>query len=439
MKVLVVGPDGLLEKMEETLRRNFVGLEIIPVKYRSYWDTPAMLESYRNKIDGVLFAGKSPFKLCESKVGFFVPCEYVPRHESTLLKTLLRINCTMKKSLKGISMDTYDQENMRRACDEIGIKVNPDANFFARQEYLEKDYTEKLIAFHRKNYYEKRASVCITGFAEVETVLSAEGIPSTQAQPTDDLIIQSMKNLQMRHEASKNSENQIVVIAISLQIPSEYSVVKDEEYFYLSRRIKILDKIYAFNNLISGVVVEDGRNEFMIFTTRKIIQVETGNYSNIYLLDMLKEVSTFAVSMGIGYGSTAADSKFNAYMGIRLASQYGKNAAFIVFENGDKMGPLEGKHIQEIPLNLEESLYKVSEDVGISVNMTYKILNSILKTNKHEFTSKELANICGISVRSMDRVVTKFCDAGYCQVVGERLLSQYGRPSRILRFNTTGL
>lgn len=28
----------------------------------------------------------------------------------------------------------------------------------------------------------------------------------------------------------------------------------------------------------------------------------------------------------------------------------------------------------------------------------------------------------------------QYTDAGYCQVVGEKLMSKYGRPSRILRF-----
>ncbi len=68
----------------------------------------------------------------------------------------------------------------------------------------------------------------------------------------------------MRYIAKKNNENQIVVLAIKLNMPSEYSLMKEDEYAYLSQRIKILDKLYHFNSRIDGVLVEQSRSEFMI-------------------------------------------------------------------------------------------------------------------------------------------------------------------------------
>ncbi len=68
----------------------------------------------------------------------------------------------------------------------------------------------------------------------------------------------------MRYIAKKNNENQIVVLSIKLNMPSEYSLMKEDEYAYLSQRIKILDKLYHFNSRIDGVLVEQSRSEFMI-------------------------------------------------------------------------------------------------------------------------------------------------------------------------------
>lgn len=434
MKVLLLGPYKLVDKMEEALRKNFTGLEISAVKYISYIEAPELLEQYKAKVDVVLFAGKSPFRLCEEKVRMTLPYEYLPRHESTLLKCLLSVNYSLKKSITHITMDTFDRNMMQKACGEVGIEVEWDQMFFASQDYLRENYVEELKNFHCKNYYERGASACITGLEEVAKEMQKVGIPTIHAQQTEDIIVQTMKNLQMRYTARKNSENQIVVIGIELHLPSEYSVVKDEEYAYLSHRIKLLDKIYAFNHLIDGVVVENSRSEFMIFTTKKTIETETDYYQNFHLLDMLREISVFTVSIGIGYGKTASDSKFNAFQGIKLAERHGGNAGFVVFENGNQMGPLETGCGTKTPQNFDEKFYIMSQDVGVSVNMAYKIFNGILKTKKWEFTSKELAGTCGVSVRTMDRVVTKLCDAGYCEVIGEKLLSQYGRPSRILRF-----
>lgn len=132
-------------------------------------------------------------------------------------------------------------------------------------------------------------------------------------------MVQSIKNIQMRYIAKKNNENQIVVLAIKLNMPSEYSLMKEDEYAYLSQRIKILDKLYHFNSRIDGVLVEQSRSEFMIFTTKKILELETKKYRDIYLLDMIREVSVINTYIGIGYGKTANEAKFNAYESIKMA------------------------------------------------------------------------------------------------------------------------
>ncbi|WP_243161261.1 hypothetical protein [Clostridioides difficile] len=62
------------------------------------------------------------------------------------------------------------------------------------------------------------------------------------------------------------------------------------------------------------------------------------------------------------------------------------------------------------------------------------MFNKIINSGKTKFTSKELATICGISIRTMDRIILRLCDSGYCEVVSEQLMSKYGRHSRILRF-----
>nr|WP_262000387.1 hypothetical protein [Clostridioides difficile] len=36
----------------------------------------------------------------------------------------------------------------------------------------------------------------------------------------------------------------------------------------------------------------------------------------------------------------------------------------------------------------------------------------------------------------MDRIILRLSDTGYCEVVSEKLMSKYGRPSTILRVKT---
>ena len=434
MKLLIVGPAAGVDKACALGEENFLGVEFIPLKYTTYTDAPSLVLQHRGKIDGVLFSGKSPYKLCEAKIGFDVPADYVSRHESTLFKSLLETNYLLKRNINKLSIDTYNMKMFKKVYGEIGLDYSKASIFFAPQEYLKPNYIDLVTEFHISNFKSGRVSACITGLIEAAAHLRKLDIPVVHAMPTEDTIIQCIKSMQMRCLSQKNSENQIVVIAIKLHLPSEYSVTRGDEYAYLTQRIGLLDRLYSFNSRIDGVIVESSHSEFMIFTTRKVMEIETNNYKNIHLLDMIQEAAFVKVSVGIGYGETANASKYKAFQGIRLAENYKESVVFVVFKNGEVMGPLMGPASGRDSKSIDEKFYKISEETDMSVNTVYNVFSMVKKMGKAEYTSKELANICGTSVRTMDRILQKFCDAGYCEVVGEQLMSQYGRPSRILKF-----
>lgn len=434
MKILYVGPSMITDKLQLVSRNNFPSLETEYIKYDKYVEVSALLEEYRGKADAILFAGKTPFKFFERTRKDFMLCDYLPRHETTLYRVLLEITYFLKYDISGLSLDTFDKKMLRRLYKELGIEFREEQMFFAEQKFLEENYVDYVIDFHRNNFRNNKVCCCITGLEEAYYILKKEGLPVVLASPSEDVMIQGIKSIMMRCIAQKNSENQIVVVTVKLNMPSEYSLMKDDEYAYLSQRIKVLDKLYHFSSRIDGVLVEQDRSEFMIFTTKKIIELETKNYRDIYLLDMLREVSVINTYIGIGYGKTANEAKFNSYESIKLAQRHGNQAAYVVFENRETLGPFEPIMSGKKANNFDERFYQIAKETGLSANTVYTIFSNITKEGKNEYTSKELADICRVSIRTMDRIVLRLTDAGYCQVVGEKLMSKYGRPSRILRF-----
>ena len=348
---------------------------------------------------------------------------------------LLEITYLLKRDICRLSVDTYDKKMMQKLYKEIHVELREDSVFFAEQRYMDPNYKDYVVAFHRKNYYEHHVCCCITGLEEAYRKMKSEGIPVVLAVPSEDVVVQSVRNLQIRYIAKKNSENQIVVVAIKLNVPSEYSLMKEDEYSYLSQRIKIMDRLYHFNHRIDGVLVEQSKSECMIFTTKKIIETETNQYKDFYLLDALREVSAVPVYIGIGYGKTANESKYNAYESMKKMERSRQNSVYIVFENGEVMGPLETGRGAKKQDSFDEKFYRAATETGLSVNTIYKIFGGIVKEEKADFTSRELAAICGVSVRTMDRIILKLCDAGYCEVISEKLMHKSGRPSRILRLH----
>lgn len=435
MKILYIGPAMGTEKMMEVSKKNFPNLEMDYITYDKYTETPVCLEQYKGKADGILFGGKAPYKAFEmARKEIDIPYDFVSRHDTTLYRALMEAAYVLKCDISRLSIDTYDKKITKRLYQEVGVEFNEENMFFADQDFQQENYADYIVNFHRKLYRERRVCCCITGLEEACRILKEEGIPAIFCLPSEDTMIQSLKNLQLRCIAEKNNENQIVVVAIKLNMPSEYSLLREDEYTYLTQRIKILERLYHFSSRINGVLVEQGKSEFMIFTTKKNLELETKNFKDIYLTDLLREVSVINTYIGIGYGKTAIESKYNAYESIKMAQRHDGSAVYVVFESGEVMGPLESAASGKKKENFDERFYQIARETGLSINTVYKIFSNVAREGQQEFTSKELASICDVSVRTMDRIILKLCDAGYCEVISEKLVGKYGRPSRILRF-----
>lgn len=434
MKILYIGPELAAERMGEVSREHFPNLETDILKYRSYEEAPALVGQYTGCFDAVLFAEKPPFQLFEKNNKEHIPCGCLPYRDAAFSRALLQAAYSGRYGVGSLSIDTFEIKTVKRVYQETGLEFREDAMYFAEKERLGENGPYGLLDFHRRNYRDNHADCCITTWEEVYRALKAEGIPAVCCIPAEETIRQSVENMQLRLAAQKNSESQIIVAAVKMDELSEYSLMKNDEYAYLSQRLKILDRLYHFSSRIGGLLVEEGRSAFTIFATRKAVEEETKQYRDMYLLDMLQEVSVVNTYIGIGSGKTANEAKFNAHESIRLAQRHGGQAAYVILEGGGVIGPIGSGSGGRRKENFDERFYQIARESGLSANTVYKIFSNIARDGKTEYTSKELAGICGVSVRTMDRIVLKLCDAGYCEVISEKLMSRYGRPSRILRF-----
>ena len=124
--------------------------------------------------------------------------------------------------------------------------------------------------------------------------------------------------------------------------------------------------------------------------------------------------------MGIGYGRTANASKFNAYEGIKRAQRHAGGGAYASSSgNNEVIGPLNGLRKGESREDIDQRIGEIARQTGLSANAVHAVFRCVAQAQTNEFTSRELAAMCGIHVRTMDRMILKLCDAGYCEVAGE--------------------
>jgi len=253
-------------------------------------------------------------------------------------------------------------------------------------------------------------------------------------EPTVEAIKQAVQHFRLKHEFSMVEDRQIVVIAIEMDMPDAYSLINENEYQLMLNKMKVAEEIYLFAQKIQAAVVEIGFRGYLLFGTKKILELETNNINELKILASVSSNTANTISIGVGYGITAREAKYNANQGMIKAKNEGGNKGYLVFYN-KVIGPIvSDKERGDANTNLIDASYlTIAEKAGISVNTVYKLHCMIEQNKKYNYTSIELADELGISVRSVNRIVSKLEVNGFVRQVGKKVVSGAGRPSRIIK------
>lgn len=432
MRMGIVGPEKFVNRTHVIIKKNYPRIELMDLIYKESVEAPNIIQKYQSDLDSLIFLGKMPFKLSEKFIKQDIACEYLPRHGSTLLRTLLEASILKKYNILSVSFDTFTSDLLYEVYEEIGFKKEDLRFFIAEQKLTQKNYIDYVYRFHCNNYYSRKVSCCITGLMEIYNKLHTKNIPCILVCPIKNVILATVEKLRLEHLAQNNKNNQIIVMVIQIDFPNEYSVIKDDEYQNIISKMSISKCVYLFASKIKAAVVEVNQEEYMIFTTKKILETVTNNYKNIYLFELVEEKVLKTISLGIGYGATAQDAKFNAYVGLNKAIRMGGNTGFVVYENGEIRGPLNNR-VEKHQKFIDNKLSNISEKTGISINTIYKIYNAAEKCNNYTFSPNELANLCEINKRSMDRFLQKLEAYDFCETIGKKMVYSTGRPSRLIK------
>lgn len=437
MKVGIIGPTQLVAKTVRLIKKEFPQIEPVEYVYSNYTETPAILKYHQLEVDALLFTGKTPYTLAGKFIKPTVPWEFVPRSGSSLMRVLLYAKLRTDYDICNISFDTYNQDLLHEAYQEIGIPLEQLNIYIAEEQKPSADYQDHICDFHKKNYYENRVSCCITALQGAYDELRACSVPCLLLEPTANIIRETLYKLQLRYLVKVSRQSQLVAICIQIDPPSEHSLLTDDEYQAALNRTKVSEQIYLFAQRIQAAVIETGERNYLLFTTTQLLENETNNLKSIELLHAVQTNTASTVSVGIGYGQTANEAKSGAMRGMQQASKKGGNLAYIFYEGKKIVGTLANiaPNKEKTEPVIDERFLRISEKVGVSINTVFKLHCVTEQYGRNEFTIKELAPLFGVTTRTMNRVIEKFELKGYCKIIGKRVIGTSGRPSRIIHLN----
>ena len=434
MKLGIIGPKSSTDYISKIINRDYANIRIESLEYIIYTEVIEIIKKKEKNFDALLFSGTTPYKYASIKLKNKAIWEYIPRRGSSLLATLFEAKEKFNYDIKNISIDSYKSETLYESYEEIGYQKDNLEIYISEDKISKHEYMDYLYSFHKKLYLSGKVSCCITGLEKVHKKLSEESIQSVKIKHTSNIIRETVKRLILKHSLFKTKGAQIVVISVKQDKISNYSIQLEDEYITAINRMNIEEQIYFFAKKIQGAVMRISNNHFLIFSTKNQLETETANLTRFTLLENVKENANSSVSIGIGYGNTALEAKINSLNATKKAEKSGGDNAFILYGNDKIIGPVYGIRTNKASdKKIDNDLLKISEITQIGIDTLNKLKNILKIYNIDETTSKELAQLYGITLRSMNRIISKLEENGYVEIIGKKKLSKKGRPSRILR------
>ena len=436
-RIAIIGHTRTMSYVTASIRQAFKEIETVEIEFIDAEMTMSAVEYLKAQLpslDGLVFTGRKPYEIINHAMGISIPQTYIPHDRSIFLQTLLEATTIEGYDIKSFSCDSYSYEALLEGFKGFGVGEES-LNLYTMINKVQDDLlVQATYEFHKKTFEAGLVSFCMTGISMVYEKLQSIQLPCLLMHPTTEAVNNGVRQVLMQINAIESTESQIVVISMEIDLPNEYNLIHDNDYQLMLEKSRVSEQVYKFAESIQAAVIEIGSHNYMLFSTKQILESATEELQSIAILKDVARNSAHTLSVGIGYGKTAREAKYSASLGLNSALKKGGNQACSVKE-GKLSAPILPNPLEEIgQITIADPLFKViSAATGISINTIYRLQCIKERTKKDCFTSGELAKAFGNTRRSMNRIIGKLEAGGYVVVEGTRMMSETGRPTRVIR------
>lgn len=435
IKIQVIGSSQSIDKVKRVIELSFPNLDAGYYKYNHFIETSAILQKLPEYTDIILFTGLIPYHLGKD----FIPhknciCTYLSHCKSSLLRALLE---AYKKGFRTdiISLDAYKPSDLLLVQKEYDPDGKPITVLPVEDDVFGLNY-DTLLMEHIFNYTNKNAT-CLTTLYTAHKRMLELGVHSIYIGYSMAKIEDVLNYAILEHSLRAETINNFVMLNIKIDPYEEHSCYYQDHYRQAINRAKIITHIYDFARQLNAAVIESSNDEFWIITEHNILKSSTQNLKNIKLSVNVCNSSPHTISVGIGYGKSMPDIENSARRALQKALKDGGNKV-VICKDGVMFSPLDDNIVNFSNTEdhcIDKSLVSMVKTTGISIPQVFKLIDIVQNNKNRTFTARELVALTGYNVRTVNRVLEKLEQAGYCKVIGKESLNNAGRPSRVIQFN----
>ncbi len=407
--------------------------------YEVFEDLEEILNTAQKKEDALLFGGKAVHDFAMGIVTPIIPWKFIDKRETSFLKAFVDA-LILGYDISRISIDSCDgyRYSMLSSVYWItGIKnvyicnVESEITEF---EYLSKPYVWKIFDNHKKKFESKEVTCCFTCYDTVFYMLKENNIPVIRIDFTVSDIMDKVIQLKNMYEDSINNKNEMAVIIMEFDLCEQSYSQIDMNAINL-QKLSIIKEIYKFSDNLQGIIsVSENISGAMIVTTKKMLDIETDNLTKLEFIEKSRNESMITMSIGIGLGANPKTCHENALRAKELAKHFGGDCTYLVYDKTVRGPIFEKRDIDQEKEDINERISSIFGDTHLTNNQILKLLKLKEQYSLDVFTSKQLADLYGCSLRNINKLISKLEDAGYVKVIGKANGDNLkGRPYRLIK------
>lgn len=427
----VIGPKDSVTRIVNINQASNKGLDLLPCIYEDLSQVPTLIKENAASVRGWIFTGPAPFLLAKKELGKLDNAVYCSFSGAGLYRCFLQIADEQKKVLERLSIDFPENEYLKESIDDLGIPLKD--SFIT--SYDGDCNPQKLIDFHYELWKAGKIEAAISSIEEVYKALKAKGVPAYRNTVTAETIREALRILNEKLSVSYFKSTQVGFQIIEICDYDQVIEKTASQYDLQLIELQIKKDLVIFSKKLSGYLLENGKGNYELFSSRGTIERELYSLQNV--VQKISHDINASVSVGIGFGDTVSAAQFNARIAILHAKKQKAKRTIIIHEDGVFVETDSKKQKQKVVYSdnsADASLLEKLHEAKVGI----KAFNRIQATAKYlgwdSFTSSQLAEELSVSERNIRRIINGLCEVSLAECVGEEQSSVRGRPSKVYRF-----
>jgi len=432
----LVGPDDAIKLISDVIKEYEDTFDYVTLTQTIYTENIAgminNIKEHIEKVDVFLFSGQLPYTIVTNNLDIPRPCFFVPHNTTCIYKTLWQIR-EEGIPLDKISFDMIKPKEITEALHEVGLE---ESTVYASEYEEGKELDPMDIAeWHFNLWKSGKIGAAITCLYSTYQALKAKNVPSFRALYPKATIRQTLEQIINDIARKRLKVMQIAVMLVNIDNFNAIAKSRGSEYAVQKIKIELLNILLDFAQTIQGSVFSFGGDDYIIFTTRGALLSGTNSYSNISLMNQVRQDLKISISCGIGFGKTVYESERNARFGLSYAKDASGDCIYVVEEDGSMTGPLGKPYMLNYSLRTQAEIVKIANSIGLSSTHVSKLRSIRDQIGEETISASKLAPYLNITERSARRILKILADKGYAVEVGEEASGKKGRPRKTYSLN----